>query len=98
MFAVMVEVDNSREDPELGKRGLRDELAPALRGLPGFRSLLLMTAHDKGLGVGIVALEQREQATTLAGAFPPGTEIRPGVVVVRTEVLDVAAADATDRG
>ena len=92
MFAVVVEVDNSGEDPEEGKRGLRDELAPAIRQFPGFRSGLFMTAHERGLGVGVVVVEDRARADQLAGGFAVGATIRPGVTVVRTEVLEVAAS------
>jgi hypothetical protein len=35
VFATVVEVDNRGEDPEEGRRGLREELAPAIR--PGVR-------------------------------------------------------------
>ena len=55
-FALVVEVDNSGEDPEEGRRRLREELAPAVKQLPGFRSLLFMTAFDRGCGVGVVAV------------------------------------------
>jgi hypothetical protein len=50
-----------------------------------------MTAHDRGLGIGVVVLETRDGAEQLAMGFVPGAEIRPGVRVTRTEVLEVAA-------
>jgi hypothetical protein len=37
MYAVLVEVDNSGEDRESRMRGLREELAPAMRQTRGFR-------------------------------------------------------------
>ena len=43
-YAMIVEVDNSGEDPDEGRRRLRDELAPFTKQLPGFLSLLFMTA------------------------------------------------------
>jgi hypothetical protein len=91
VFAVVVEVDNSGEDADEGRRGLREELAPAMRQLPGFRSGLFLAAHERGLGVGVVVLDTRGQAEQLAAGFAPGAQIRPGVRVVRTEVLEVAA-------
>jgi hypothetical protein len=91
MYAVVVEVDNREEDPEEGRRGLREELAPAMRQLPGFVSATFMTAHERGVGIGVVVLETREGVERLSMVFIPGAEIRPGVRVTRTEVLEVAA-------
>lgn len=59
--------------------------------LPGFVSGLFMTAHERGLGVGVVVVQTRQGAEQLAEGFLPGVQIRPGVTVVRTEVLEVAA-------
>ena len=92
MYAVVVEVDNRGEDPEEGKKGLREELAPAIKQFPGFRSGLFLTAHQRGLGVGVVVVDTSEQAEQLAAGFAVGATIRPGVTVVRTEVLEVAAS------
>ena len=36
--ALVVQVDNSGEDPDEGRRRLREELAPIVKQLPGFRS------------------------------------------------------------
>jgi hypothetical protein len=91
MYAVVVEVDNREEDPEEGRRGLREELAPAMRMLPGFVSATFMTAHERGVGIGVVILQAREDVEHLAMGFVPGAELRPGVRVTRTEVLEVAA-------
>mgnify|MGYP003623180321 CR=1 FL=1 len=91
VFAVLVEVDNRGEDPDEGRRGLREDLTPAMRQTPGFVSGLFMTAYDRGLGVGVVLLATRDQANQVASAFAVGSEIRPGVNVVRTEVLEVSA-------
>ena len=90
-FAAVVEVDNSGEDPDEGRRGLREELAPAMAQLPGFVSGVFMTAYERGRGIGVVVLETRDQAEQLTGALAPGSEIRPGVVVRQSEVLEVSA-------
>ena len=91
MFAVFVEVDNRGEDPDEGRRGLREELAPAMQHIPGFVSAFFMTAYERGLGMGVMVLETRVQAEELAGGFAVGMEMRPGVRVLRTEVLEVSA-------
>jgi hypothetical protein len=90
-FAVVVEVDNGAEDPEEGRRGLREELAPAMRQMPGVVSAIFMTAHERGVGYGVIVMDSREGAQRLAAGFSPGTFIRDGVKILRAEVLEVAA-------
>ena len=91
-FAVVVEVDNSGEDPEEGRRRLREELAPGVRELPGFQSLLFLTALERGLGYGVMVFDERAQAEQLAAGLAPGAQPREGVTFKRTEVLDVEVA------
>lgn len=91
-YAAVIEVDNSNEDPEAGRTGLREELAPALRSMPGFVSTLLMTAYERGRGIAVVVFDTRDQADGLASGLAVGQEIRPGVVVRSSEVLEVSAA------
>jgi len=52
-------------------------------------SVVMVTDATDQLGV--VVLETREGAEHLAMGLIPGAEIRPGVRVTRTEVLEVAA-------
>ena len=91
-YATLIEVDNSREDPEAGRRGLREELAPALKAMPGFYSALLLTAYDHGRGVAVIVFESKDDARAIAFSFAQGQEIREGVVVTRTDVLEVSAS------
>ena len=91
-YAALIEVDNSKEDPEAGRIGLRDELAPALRSMPGFVSALLMTAYERGRGVAVVVFETKDQALHLTGGLAEGQELRGGVVVTRTDILEISAA------
>ena len=88
-FALVVEVDNSGEEPEERRRRLRQELAPAVKQLPGFRSLLFMTAFDRGFGIGVVVFDDRDQAEQAATGLAVETSPREGVTVKRTEVLTV---------
>lgn len=90
-FAVVVRVDNSGEDPDAGRRGLREELAPAMRGVPGFVSGMFLTAYERGDGLGLVVLNTREQAEALVAGFPVGAEIRPGVTVTEAAVMELSA-------
>lgn len=91
-YAAVVEVDNSKEDPDAGRQGLREELAPALSAMPGFVSTLLMTAYERGRGLAVVVFDTPEQAQRLATGFSPGQQIRDGVVVLSAEVLEVSAS------
>ncbi len=91
-YAAVVEVDNSKEHPDAGRQGLRDELAPALSAMPGFVSTLLMTAYERGRGIAVVVFETQDQARQLASGFSPGQHIRDGVGVLRAEVLEVSAS------
>lgn len=91
-YAALIEVDNSREDPEAGRRGLREELAPALRAMPGFDSALLLTAYDHGRGVAVIVFESEDDARTMASSFVEGQEIRDGVVITRKDVFEVSAS------
>lgn len=91
-FAAVVSVDSSGEDPDEGRRGLREELAPAMQQVPGFESGLFLTAYDRGRGLGVVVTQTREQAEQLSRAFEVGSEIRAGVVVTATEVFEVSAS------
>ncbi len=90
-YAALIEVDNSRENPDDGRRGLRDELLPVLRALPGHDSSLLLTSYDLGRGVAVVVFDDDASAHALCGGVVVGQTLRPGVVVTRVEVLEVTA-------
>jgi hypothetical protein len=91
-YAALIEVDNSREDPDDGRRGLREELAPALKAMPGFDSALLLTAYGHGRGVAVIVFESEDAARAVASSFAEGQEIRDGVVITRKDVLEVSAS------
>ena len=71
---------------------LREELAPALRGMTGFDAALLVTAYDHGRGVAVIVFESEEAARAVASGSAAGQEIREGVVVTRADVLEVSAS------
>jgi hypothetical protein len=91
-YAAVVSVDNSGEDPDDGRRGLREELAPAIRQVPGFVSALFMTDYERGAGIGVVVLDTRDQAEQLAAGFVIGSEIRAGVRVTASDVFEISAS------
>lgn len=91
-YAALVSVDNSGEDPDEGRRGLREELVPAIRQVPGFISALFMTDYERGAGIGVVVMGTRDQAEQLASGFAVGAEIRAGVRVTASDVFEVSAS------
>jgi len=90
MFAVLVEVDNSGEDPEARARGLREELAPAMKQTPGFVSGIFASDED-GLGLMLVVYDSREHADAVAGRLAIGMSTRPGVTITRVQLAEVLA-------
>lgn len=91
-YAALIQVDNSGEDPEAGRRGLREELAPAMKAMPGFQTGLFMTAYERGRGVAVVVFETSEQAELLVAGLSIGQQLREGVTVTGAEVLEVSAS------
>ena len=89
--AALIEVDNTDEDPDAGRRGLAEELLPVLRSMPGFDDALLLTDYGRGRGVAIVVFDSVAQAAALAAGVAVGQVLRPGVVVTSAEVLEVTA-------
>src|SRR4051812_22023351 len=90
-YAAVIEVDNRGEDPDDGRRGLREELAPTMKALPGFNSGLFMTAYERGRGIAVVVFDTQERAQQLATGLTIGQQIREGVTVIRSDVLEVSA-------
>lgn len=91
-YAAVIEVDNSGEDPDEGRRGLREELLPALKAMPGFVSAVLLTAYDRGQGLAVVCFDTAEDAERLASGVTLGQELRAGVTVSNIRVFEVSAS------
>jgi len=91
MFAVLVEVDNSGEDRESRFRGLREDLAPAMKQSPGFVSGVFASNEPAATGLMLVVYETEAHARGLAERVEVGSHPRPGVTVMRVEVFEVAA-------
>ena len=91
-YAAVIEVDNSGEDPDKGRRALRDELVPTMKMLDGFQSGLFLTAYEHGRDIAVVVFDTREHAEQLNAGLAVGREIRGGVTVTRTDVLEVSAS------
>ena len=92
LYGVFVEVDNSGEAREDRIRGLREELAPAMKQTPGFQSGIFATDDPQGVGIMLVVYETREQAEAIAGRLQAGASPRPGVTIKRVRVVEVPAS------
>jgi hypothetical protein len=91
MFAVFVEVDNSGEERDDRLRGLREELAPAMKQTPGFQSGIFASNDAAGTGFMVVVYDSRDNAEAVAERINVGSQPRQGVTVKRVEVFEVAA-------
>jgi hypothetical protein len=91
MFGVFVEVDNRDEDRDDRMRGLREELAPAMKLTPGFVSGVFATNDPDGTGMMLLVYDSRPNAEAIAGSIELGSHPRPGVTVIRVDVVEVAA-------
>ena len=92
LCGVFVEVDNSGEAREDRIRGLREELAPAMKQTPGFHSGVFATNDPAGTGFMVAVYETREQAEAVGGRLQVGMTPRPGVTITRIEVVEVVAS------
>jgi hypothetical protein len=92
-YAALVIVDNSGEDPEVGRRGLREDLLPVLRSMDGFRTAHLLTDYPRGRGVALVVFDSEVQALGVTSGLVAGAVLREGVVVTSAEVLEATVVD-----
>jgi hypothetical protein len=92
MFAVFVEVDNSGESREDRFRGLREDLAPAMKLTPGFQSGVFASNEEAHTGLMLVVYDSEANARAVASRIAVGTSPRPGVTITRVEVIEVAAS------
>ena len=91
-YAAVIEVDNSGEDPDEGRRGLREELLPVLTAMPGFVSAHLLTAYEAGRGLAVVVFSDVASAEQLASNVTVGQPLRDGVTVLSSTVFEVTAS------
>jgi hypothetical protein len=78
-------------DPEAGLRGLREQIVPAIRDLPGFRSGTWLPGNDEGRGLSLTLWDSVASAQHMADTFGIGSSPQASVSIVRCEVREVAA-------
>jgi hypothetical protein len=91
MHAVLIELNVAGVDREQGLKGLREQIVPAITGLPGFQSGTWLTGNDDGLGLSLTVWDTREHAEAMANMFGPGSSPQANATVRRCEVREVAA-------
>ena len=92
MFAVYVEVDNRGESRDDRFRGLREEVAPAMKQSAGEESGIFASDETNHVGYMVLVYDTREHAGAVAGRIVVGSSPRPGVTVKRIIVAEVAAS------
>jgi hypothetical protein len=90
-YAALIQVDNSSEDPDEGREGLRGELLPFLQTLAGFDEAVLLTAYERGRGVALIVFDTEEQASALTSGLALGQSLRQGVSITGIETFEVTA-------
>jgi hypothetical protein len=91
VHAVLIEVDVGGVDREAGMMVLREQVVPAIKQLPGFRSGTWLTGNEDGRGLSLTLWDSEENARTMAEHFGPGSSPTASASVVRCEVREVAA-------
>ena len=91
MYAVLIEVDVTGVDREGGIQALREQIVPAIRQLPGFKSGTWLTGNEQGRGLSLTVWDTDEHARTMADRFGVGSSPAMSASVARCEVREVAA-------
>ena len=91
MYAVLIEVDVAGVDRESGIQALREQIVPAIKQLPGFRSATRLTGNEEGRGLSLTVWDSEEYARTMADRFGVGSNPAMSAQVARCEIREVAA-------
>jgi hypothetical protein len=91
VHAVLIEVDVSGVDPDQGLTALREQIVPAIRAMPGFKSGTWLPGNDEGKGLSLTVWDSEQDARGMAERFGPGSSPTASASVVRCEVREVAA-------
>jgi hypothetical protein len=91
MHAVLIEVDVGGVDRDEGINALREQIVPAIKALPGFRSGTWLTGDADGIGLSLTLWDTEDNAETMAARFGEGSSPTASASVVRCEVREVAA-------
>jgi hypothetical protein len=91
MHAVLIEVDVAGVDADAGLKGLREQIVPAIRALPGFSSGTWLTGNEAGKGLSLTVWDTEANARVMADRFGVGSSPQMAATVSRCELREVAA-------
>jgi len=91
MHAVFIELDISGVTAEEGKKYLREQIAPIMQGLAGFRSGIWLNDNENVKAMSITIWDKLDQAEAMVAMFGPDSE-QAGGSVHRCEINKVAAS------
>ncbi len=91
MRAVLIEINVEGVDPQAGLEGLRNQLVPAIKAMPGFQSGTWLTGNEHGRGLSLTLWDTDEHAQGFADRFGPGASPQAGAAVERCELREVGA-------
>jgi hypothetical protein len=92
MVAVLIQVDVRGVESDAGLTALREQIVPAIKGLPGFQSGTWLTGNEDGKGLALTLWDSEARAQTMVDRFGIGSNPAISALVVRCEVREVAAA------
>jgi hypothetical protein len=90
MHAVLIEIDIDKNS-ESNSKYLRDQIAPMVQSLAGFRSGIWLNGNDDGKAMSITIWDKSDQADAMVARFGPDSA-EAGGVVTRCTVNKVAAS------
>ena len=91
MRAVLIEINVQGVDEQAGLDGLRNQLVPAIKTMPGFQSGTWLTGNEHGRGLSLTLWDTDEHAQAFADRFGPGASPQAGAAVERCELRDIGA-------
>ena len=92
MHAVFIEVDVSDVPPSESKKYLREQIAPAVQSLAGFRTGIWLNRDEDKPALSITIFDKLDQAEAMVRMFGPDAGDRAGGKVTRCEISKVAAS------
>lgn len=91
MYAALIEVNVTGVDRDAGIAGLRNQLVPAIKRMPGFVSGTWLLGGTEGRGLSLTVWATEGDAQAFANQFEVGASPQTGAAVARSEVREVAA-------
>lgn len=91
--AAVIEVDVRGVDREQGLKGLREQIVPAVKRMPGFRAGVWLPGDAEGRGFSLTVWDTESQAQAMAARFGAGSNPAAAATVVRCEVRQVVALE-----